>query len=124
MTPAELASAAEIEQAQLEALEAGRLALADDLLRALTAALDIDANVLSGGFMDTPTVRAAFGRRLRKLREARGLSQEELGRNTSLNRTSIQKLEAGERDPRLTTIRLLALGLRVPPRELIEWDAG
>jgi len=64
-----------------------------------------------------------FGRRLRKLREKRGLSQEALGRNTSLNRTSIQKLEAGERDPRLTTIRLLALGLRVPPRELIEWDA-
>ena len=64
-----------------------------------------------------------FGRRLRKLREKRGLSQEALGRNTSLNRTSIQKLEAGECDPRLTTIRLLALGLRVPPRELIEWDA-
>ena len=64
-----------------------------------------------------------FGRRLRKLREKRGLSQEALGRNTSPNRTSIQKLEAGERDPRLTTIRLLALGLRVPPRELIEWDA-
>jgi ribosome-binding protein aMBF1 (putative translation factor) len=75
MTPAELASAAEIEQKQLEALEAGRLALADDLLLALTRALDIDADVLGGGFMETPTVRETFGRRLRKLCEKRGLSQ-------------------------------------------------
>lgn len=73
--------------------------------------------------MDTAAVLAAFGRRVRERREQRGLSQDALGRLAGgINRVSIYKIEAGIADPRLTTIRRLARGLRVPPRELIEED--
>jgi len=122
MTPAELAAAADTERECLEALEAGRLTPADDLLLGLAAGLGIDPDVLvsSAGYLDTSAVCAAFGRRLRDLRTERGISQEDLARRTGINRTSIGTCERGGSDPRLTTIRLLAHGLQVPPRELIE----
>jgi hypothetical protein len=77
MTPAELAPAANIEQEDLEALEAGRLVPADDLLLALSAGLGIDD---LGGYLDTAACLAAFGRRLRELREKRGPPQDALAR--------------------------------------------
>jgi transcriptional regulator with XRE-family HTH domain len=120
MTPAELAAAANIEREDLEALEAGRLTPADDLLHALSAALCTDAAAL-GGYWDTAAVLAAFGRRLRELRMKSGLTQEALGRRAGgMNRVSVYSLESGSADPRLTTIRRLARGLGVPPRALIE----
>jgi transcriptional regulator with XRE-family HTH domain len=122
MTPAELATAANIEREDLEALEAGRLAPADELLHALSAALGTDAAAL-GGYLDTAAVLAAFGRRLRELRTKSKLTQDALGRRAGgLNRVSVNSLESGSADPRLTTIRRLARGLGVPPRVLIEED--
>jgi transcriptional regulator with XRE-family HTH domain len=121
MTPAELAAAANIEQADLEALEAGRLAPTGDLLLALATGLRIDADTL-GGYVDSVAVLAAFGRRARELREQRGLSQEALGQLTGLHRGAIYKFEKGGTDPRLVSIRRLARGLQVPPRELVEAD--
>lgn len=119
MTPAELATAANVEREDLEALEAGRLAPAD-LLQALSAALGADP-AARGGYLDTAAVLAAFGRRVRERREKHGLSQDALGRLAGgMNRVTVYKLEAGLADPRLTTIRRLARGLQVPPRELIE----
>jgi transcriptional regulator with XRE-family HTH domain len=122
MTPAELAAAANIDREDLEALEAGRLAPADDLLPALSAALDTDTAAL-GGYLDTAAVLAAFGHRLRELRTKSNLTQDALGRRAGgLNRVSVYRLESGSADPRLTTIRRLARGLGVPPRALIEED--
>jgi transcriptional regulator with XRE-family HTH domain len=122
MTPAELAAATNIEREELEALEAGRLVPADDFLLALSAGLGIDASTL-GGYMDTAAVLAAFGARLRALREKRDLSQDALARLAGgMSRVTVYKLEAGIADPRLTTIRRLARGLQVPPRALIEDD--
>ena len=93
------------------ALEAGRLAPADDLLPALSAVLGTDAAAL-GGYLDTVAVLAAFGRRLRELRTKSNLTQDALGRRAGgLNRVSIYSLESGSADPRLTTIRRLARGL-------------
>lgn len=123
MTPAELAAIANVEREELEALEAGRLVPTDDLLLALSAGLSIDADTL-GGYMDSAAVPTAFGRRVRELREQRGLSQEALGRLTGLHRTAIYKFEKGGTDPRLASIRRLARGLQVPPRELIEDEDG
>jgi transcriptional regulator with XRE-family HTH domain len=122
MTPAELAAATNIEREELEALEAGRLVPADDFLLALSAGLGIDASAL-GGYVDTAAILAAFGARLRALREKRDLSQDALARLAGgMSRVTVYKLEAGLADPRLTTIRRLARGLRVPPRALIEDD--
>jgi transcriptional regulator with XRE-family HTH domain len=88
MTPAELAVAANIDREDLEALEAGRLAPADDLLPALGAALGTDTAAL-GGYLDTAAVLAAFGRRLRELRTKSNLTQDALGRRlTGRSRSS------------------------------------
>ena len=72
--------------------------------------------------MGSAAVLAMFGRRVRELRERRDLSQEALGRLTGLHRSAIYKFEKGGTDPRLASIRRLARGLQVPPRELVEAD--
>jgi transcriptional regulator with XRE-family HTH domain len=56
-----------------------------------------------------------FAERLKRLRMAKHLTQEELARRSGLNRFTIAKLEAGTRgDPGLTTVLKLAAGLGVP----------
>lgn len=124
MTPAELASAANIDREHLEALEAGRLTPTDELLHALAAGLGIEQDVLvrRTGYLDTSAACAALGRRLRALRTERRVSQEALALQTGIHRTAISTCERGESDPKSTTILRLALGLGVPPRNLIEDD--
>jgi transcriptional regulator with XRE-family HTH domain len=56
--PAELANAANVEREDVEAFEAGRLAPAGDLLRALSTGLGIEPSAL-GGYMDPATAVAA-----------------------------------------------------------------
>ncbi len=121
ITPAELASAASVEREDLEALEAGRLAPSSDFMLALSTGLGIEPSAL-GGYLDPAAAVAAFGRRLREVRESGGLSREALGYLTGVHPTAIQRFEKGRRDPRLTSILRLARGLRVPPRALVEDD--
>jgi transcriptional regulator with XRE-family HTH domain len=72
------------------------------------------------GVRDDPrAATAAFGRRVRQLREARGLSQDALARATDVHATMIGRLERGAREPRLSTILRVADGLAVEPGELI-----
>lgn len=61
----------------------------------------------------------AFGDRVRELRKAKGLSQEELGERAELHRNFVGMLERGERNPTLVTLFRLADGLGVPPGELL-----
>ena len=56
-------------------------------------------------------VTAAFGRTLRRLRLAQGLTQEQLGFEANLRRTHISSLELGEKEPSLKTIQKLSLAL-------------
>lgn len=63
-----------------------------------------------------------FGRRLRLLRQARHISQEELANRAGLDRTYISSCEAGRRNVTLKTIMKLATALDVSPRELIDPD--
>jgi transcriptional regulator with XRE-family HTH domain len=65
---------------------------------------------------DTPA--AAFAANVERLREARGLTQEQLGWSCGLHQTAIARIESGERRPTLPTIFKLAAGLEVPPAEL------
>jgi transcriptional regulator with XRE-family HTH domain len=64
-------------------------------------------------------ITAAFGRTLRKLRLARGLTQEQLGFEASLRRTYISSLELGEKDPSLQTISKLSLAFDIPISKLM-----
>jgi len=51
-----------------------------------------------------------FGRRLRELRKARGLSQEQLGDQAQLHAKFVGEIERGVTDVRLTTLIKLARG--------------
>ena len=61
-----------------------------------------------------------FAANLRRLRVAKGLSQEQLGFEAGLHRTEVGLLERGDRDPQLKTIVRLARGLGVAPIDLLE----
>ena len=64
-------------------------------------------------------IRVRFGRRLRELRKARGLSQEELAFRAGLHRTYVSSAERGERNVALINIERLANALGVDIRDLI-----
>ena len=59
-----------------------------------------------------------IGRNLRRLREDRLLTQEELGEAAGVSRDQVSRIERDEVDPRFSTIRKLARALVVEPREL------
>ena len=62
----------------------------------------------------------AFGRALRRLRQQRGLTQEQLGFEADLRRTFISVLELGQQQPTLTTIVKLAKVFDIQPSELLK----
>jgi transcriptional regulator with XRE-family HTH domain len=65
-------------------------------------------------------LQTAFGRRVRDLRKARGLSQEELAERAGLHRTYVGGIERGERNPSLVNIGQIVQALGVNVRELFE----
>jgi DNA-binding XRE family transcriptional regulator len=72
---------------------------------------------------DPEGASAAFGERLRELRNRQGLSQDALAHATDIHSTAVGRMERGAREPRLTTILRLARGLGIPPGELLN-DLG
>lgn len=65
-------------------------------------------------------VSVAFGRRLRELRRAADMSQDDLARATDIHTTAIARYERGVREPRVAMILQLAYGLGVPPGALLD----
>ncbi len=59
-----------------------------------------------------------FGQRVRELREAAGMSQEELAERAGLHRTYIGGIERGERNVGILNVLHLARALRVRPGDL------
>jgi len=66
------------------------------------------------------SIEVIFGQQLRKIREERKLSQEELALRSKLDRTYISLLERGKRRPTLNTIFALAKQLEVLPSEMVK----
>ena len=62
----------------------------------------------------------AFGKVLRRLREAAGLTQEQLGFEADLRRTYVSILELGQQQPSLTTILKIAQALNCSPGSLLD----
>jgi transcriptional regulator with XRE-family HTH domain len=60
-----------------------------------------------------------MGKRLKKLREAKGMSQAALAEKAELSRGYLIRLEAGRQDPTLGTLERLAEALDMPLRKLI-----
>lgn len=61
----------------------------------------------------------AFGQNLREARRAAKVSQEDLSRDSGVDRTAISTYERGRREPNLRTIVKLARALKVEPAELL-----
>ncbi len=61
----------------------------------------------------------AFGKRVRKLREEQGHSQESFADVVEIHRTYIGGIERGERNPTLTMIHRIAKALGVKSSELL-----
>jgi transcriptional regulator with XRE-family HTH domain len=65
------------------------------------------------------TPQERFGANLRRSRKEARLTQEALWDSSGVNMTEISRIENGQKDPQLTTIVRLAIGLGVPPGELL-----
>ena len=68
------------------------------------------------------TIEKRFGERVRKLRQTKGLSQEELAFRAKMHRTYLGGIERGERNPALKNIAAIAKALDVSLSELFSYD--
>ena len=62
-----------------------------------------------------------FGRRVRELRKARGMTQEQLSLEIFADNSYIANIENAHRDNPLSRIRLIAKALEVEPFELLKF---
>ncbi|NEV01357.1 helix-turn-helix transcriptional regulator [Bradyrhizobium sp. UFLA 03-164] len=65
-------------------------------------------------------LRDVLARNMRRLRAARGLSQEALAHESGINRTYLSGVERSERNVSIDNIARIAKGLRVPASKLLE----
>ena len=69
--------------------------------------------------MRVADIKCLLGEKLRKLRQKKGWSQEELGFEAGLHRNYIGGIERGERNVGVVNLAKLANALSVRPRELL-----
>lgn len=67
-------------------------------------------------------VEERFGNRIKELRRAKGLSQEELAFKAGLHRTYLGGIERGERNPSLKNITAIAEALAITLSELFSFN--
>lgn len=63
--------------------------------------------------------RRAVGLRVRDARVWRDMTQEELAHEAGIDRSSVQRIELGQNDPRLTHLLRIASALHVHVRDLL-----
>lgn len=68
---------------------------------------------------DQDRIQAAFATVLKRLREGRGMTQEDLGFEAGVGRVSVTMMETGRRLPTLPTLFRLAEALGVSGAELV-----
>jgi transcriptional regulator with XRE-family HTH domain len=61
----------------------------------------------------------AFGVVLRRLRNEKGMSQEELANISGFHRTYLSLLERGLKTPSLETLRKISQGLEIPMHQFV-----
>jgi DNA-binding XRE family transcriptional regulator len=66
--------------------------------------------------------QAAVGRRIRRLREAAGMTQESLAEAAGIGRVTLVRIERGEQSPRYGTLVRLAAALGEAPAALLTDD--
>jgi transcriptional regulator with XRE-family HTH domain len=61
-----------------------------------------------------------LGTNLREARLRLEMTQEQVAARSGVHPTEISRIEAGKRDPRVSTVERLAAALRMKPGELLE----
>lgn len=64
-------------------------------------------------------VSKRIGRRIRRVRLEKNITQEDLAGDAGLNRAYIGYIERGERNPSTDTLVKIAKALKVSPKELL-----
>ena len=64
-------------------------------------------------------IRRQLARNVKRLRQARGWSQEELADEAGLHRTYVSGIERGVRNPTIAIVAVLAKALAVAPADLL-----
>ena len=62
--------------------------------------------------------------RLREWRLAKVMTQEELAQRSGVTEATISRIESGQREARISTVRKLAGALGITPQELIAGPEG
>ena len=65
-------------------------------------------------------IQRQFGLRLKELRDAKGMTQEDLAENADLFRTYLSRIETGGANPTLTVIHQLAHAVGESPASLLQ----
>ncbi|MEO0621837.1 MAG: helix-turn-helix transcriptional regulator [Pseudomonadota bacterium] len=65
-------------------------------------------------------IQAVVGRNVKRYRELKGVSQEELAFQSDLHRTYVSGVERGIRNPTVAIVARLAVALGVSPAALLE----
>jgi len=65
-------------------------------------------------------VSKKIGKRIRKIREEKSVTQEDLAGEAGLNRAYIGYIERGERNPSTETLERISKTLKVPLRDLFK----
>ena len=63
---------------------------------------------------------ARLGKNVRRLRLAKGWSQEDYADRVGIHRTYVSDIERGRRNPTITVVEKLAKPLKVPVGELLD----
>lgn len=63
---------------------------------------------------------SALGSNLREARERLGLTQEQVAQRSGVHATEVSRIEAGKRDPQVSTLERLAKAVELGPGQLLE----
>lgn len=74
--------------------------------------------------MDSDDLRPILATNLRRLRESKGMSQEQLASRAGLHRTYVGAIERAERNITLATLQRIANALAVDPVSLLLRSEG
>lgn len=61
-----------------------------------------------------------LGTNLREARDRLGLTQEQVAERSGVHATEVSRIEAGKRDPQVSTVKRLAEAVKVKPGQLLE----
>lgn len=69
---------------------------------------------------DDPRMRDPLGTNLREARQRLELTQEQVAERSGVHATEVSRIEAGKRDPQVSTVRKLAKALRMSAGQLLD----